>query len=109
MKPDNLKRTIRSHVESHYPIIFLVTFEEEVADRMIEDISDGRKILEWNMARGCVCFKTRAPLPTYPGQPEYRDLANTLDNWLEQELDGHFLVIRTLIWRCMTTLLPLPG
>lgn len=94
MKPDNLKRTIRSHVESHYPIIFLVTFEEEVADRMIEDISDGRKILEWNMARGCVCFKTRAPLPTYPGQPEYRDLANTLDNWLEQELDGHFLVIR---------------
>ena len=94
MKPDNLERTVRSHVESHYPIIFLVTFEEEDADRMIEKISDGRKILEWNMARGAVCFKTKAPLPTYPGQPEYRDLPDALNNWLDQELHGHFLVIK---------------
>ena len=35
MKPDDLEHAVRSHVESHYPIIFLVTFEEEDVDRMI--------------------------------------------------------------------------
>ena len=94
MKPDDLEHAVRSHVESHYPIIFLVTFEEEDVDRMIGNISEGRRIFEWNMARGCVDFKTKQPQTTYPGQPEYRELPDALNNWLDQELDGHFLVIK---------------
>ena len=46
------------------------------------------------MARGCVDFKTKQPQTTYPGQPEYRELPDALNNWLDQELDGHFLVIK---------------
>ena len=88
MKREDLQQIVRSHVESHYPIIQLVTFEEADADRMIRDISDGRKILEWNMARGCVCFDSKSPLT------HYLDLSNALDNWLDQELHHHFLVIK---------------
>ena len=88
MKLDDLERSVRSYVESHYPIIYLVTFEEEDADRLLGKISDGRKILEWNMARGCVCFDSKSPLTNY------LDLSNALDNWLDQDLDGHFLVIK---------------
>ena len=88
MTLDDLQRSVRSYVEAHYPVIHLVTFEEADADRMIGNISDGRKILEWNMARGCVRFDSKSPLTTY------LDLPEALDNWLDQELDGHFLVIK---------------
>ena len=88
MKREDLQQIVRSHVESHYPIIQLVTFEEADADRMIKSIADERKILEWNMARGCVCFDSKSPLT------HYLDLSNALDNWLDQELHHHFLVIK---------------
>ena len=82
---------MRSYVESHHPLLYLVIFEEEKGDVLIEDLADGgkRKIYEWNMARGCVCFKTKRPLVNY-----YMDLPGALDNWLDQELDGHFLIVR---------------
>ena len=84
----NLRENMRSHVESHYPILYLVTFEEEAGDSLINDLADGREIQEWNMARGCVRFDTKAPLTTY------MDLSAALENWLEQELNNHFLIIR---------------
>ena len=71
------------------PILYLVTFEEEKGDALIGELADGRKILEWNMARGCVRFDTKAPLT-----PTYMDLPAALENWLDQELDNHFLIIR---------------
>ena len=85
----NLRQSMRSCVESFYPILYLVTFEEEKGDALIRDLADGRKILEWNMARGCVRFDTKAPLT-----PTYVDLPAALENWLDQELDNHFLIIR---------------
>ena len=85
-----LQEKIRSYVLSHYPILYLVTFEEEKGDALIRDLADGRKILEWNMARGCVCFDTKAPLPL----PACRDLPAALENWLDQDLGNHFLIIR---------------
>ena len=84
----NFRQTLRSYVESHYPILYLVTFEEDKGDKLIHELADGRKILEWNMARGCVHFDTKAQLTTY------MDLPVALDNWLDQELDNHFLIIR---------------
>ena len=71
-----LKETIRSHVESHYPAIYLVTHEEKEADELIAALSEGRKITEWNMAQGLVDFKTKQPLSAYS------DLATALDNLL---------------------------
>ena len=85
-----LQQSIRSHVESHYPILYLVTSEEEKGDLLVEGLAgtDERRIYEWNMARGCVCFKTKRPLN------DYLDLPSALDNWLDQELDRHFLIVK---------------
>ena len=80
---------MRSHVESYYPILYLVTFEEETGDALIGDLADDRKVLEWNMARGFVHFDNKAPMA-----PDYKDLPAALDNWLDQELDNHFLIVR---------------
>ena len=86
---NNLQDTLREYVESHYPILYLVTFEEDKGDQLIRDIADGRKILEWNMARGHVHFDTKMQLA------DYKELPDALENWLEQEdLDNHILVIR---------------
>ena len=83
-----LLRSVRSCVESHYPILYLVTSEEAKGDELIRKLADGRKVQEWNMARGTVHFDTKAPLAAY------MDLPSALDNWLDQELDNHFLIVR---------------
>ena len=83
-----LLRRIRSCVESRYPILYLVTYEEAKGDKLIRELAEGRKVQEWNMARGTVGFDTKAPLTAY------MDLPSTLDNWLDQELDNHFLIVR---------------
>lgn len=80
--------SLRSYVESLYPILYLVTFEEMNGDQMILNLAEGRKVQEWNMARGMVHFDTKTPLISY------MDLSSALDNWLDQELDNHFLVIK---------------
>lgn len=83
-----IRHSMRSCIESHYPIIYLITFEEADSDRLVSALADGRKILEWNMARGLVNFDTKVPLM------EYMDLAPALENWLDQELNGHFLIVK---------------
>ena len=62
--------------------------EEDKGDGLIRALAYDRKKWEWNMARGWVCFDTKAPLTTYMNLPD------TLENWLDQELDSHFLIIR---------------
>lgn len=84
----NLTEELRSYVESRYPVLYLVTFEEENCDRIIRELRGDRRVLEWNMGHGCVRFDTKMPLA------EYMDLPAALDNWLDQELDQHFLLIR---------------
>lgn len=84
----NLRQSIRSCVESFYPILYLTTFEEEDSDRMIGRLADGRKILEWNLAHGMVRFDTKAPLASY------MDLPSALKNWLDQDLNGQFLIVK---------------
>ena len=88
----NLREKMHSCVESHYPILYLVTFEEDKGDSLIRALAgDDRKdkIQEWNMARGFVHFDNKARMP-----PDNKDLSAALDNWLDQELDNHFLIVR---------------
>ena len=82
----NQRENVRSHVQAHYPILYFETFEEKTADSLIEELAEGRKILEWNMARGQVHFHNKQPIGC-----NYTDLQTALDNWLDQPLDGHFL------------------
>ncbi|MDD5754811.1 MAG: AAA family ATPase, partial [Methylococcales bacterium] len=87
---ENLYKNIRAHIESHYPMLYLVTFEEQKADDLIRKLAkdDNRKIFEWNLARGVVNFEHKQPLINY------QDLANTLESWLNDELTNHFLIIK---------------
>jgi ATP-dependent 26S proteasome regulatory subunit len=87
---ENLYTDIRAHVESNYPLLYLVTFEEQNADDLIRHLAqdDNRKIFEWNLASGVVNFDHKQPLL------DYRDLAATLENWLSDDLTNHFLIIK---------------
>ncbi|GDX84584.1 hypothetical protein LBMAG43_06260 [Methylococcaceae bacterium] len=51
---ENLYNDIRAHIESHYPLLYLVTFEAQNADALIRRLAadDNRKIFEWNLAPG---------------------------------------------------------
>lgn len=92
MQTKNLIEQLRAHVESHYPLLYLVTFEEHDADKLIIDVmkatAEQRRIIEWNMARGQVKFDTKVAMTGYT------DLATALDIWLDMELDNHILVIK---------------
>lgn len=92
----NQRENMRSHVLAHYPILYFVTFEEKTADSLIRYLAEGRKILEWNMARGHVHFHTKLPIESVrmTTKSDDTDLSNALDNWLDQDLDGRFLVVR---------------
>ena len=86
----DLKESLYSYVESRHPIIYLVTLEEDKCDRLIRDLDTSRKILEWNMAYGHVYFDSKTRM--LPGK--YRKLSEALDNWLDQDLNNHFLIIK---------------
>ncbi|WP_298608573.1 AAA family ATPase [uncultured Thiothrix sp.] len=85
-----LEKELRSHIESHYPALYLVTHERHEADKLITNLSEGRKSIEWNMARGLVDFKTKRPLM------EWCDLATALENLLDQELNEHFIILHDI-------------
>lgn len=87
---ETLYTNLRAHIESHYPLLYLVTFEEKQADQLITRLAaeDSRKIIEWNLARGIVNFQHKQPLA------DYRDLASTLEDWLNEDLSNHFLIIK---------------
>ena len=88
---ESLVARLRHHVEALYPILYLVTQDEIHADRLICRLADGRKVLEWNLAYGCVDFDTKRPLVA---DGEYTDLGRALENWLDQELENHFLLVK---------------
>ncbi|BBP00330.1 AAA family ATPase [Sulfuriferula nivalis] len=81
---------IRSYVESRYPMLYLVTSEDAVADDIICALTEGRKITEWNMALGLVNFATKQPYM----EDEYKDLSAALLWMLEQDFEQQIIVIR---------------
>ncbi len=83
-----MEAAIRGYVESYCPIIYLSTYEEDDADRLVSSVSSGRKIIEWNMASGHVDFSTKRSLA------EYANLEAALETWLDMELSAHTLVVK---------------
>lgn len=81
---------MRSYTESHYPILYLVTREENHADELIRSLSVGRKIMEWNMARGLVDFDSKQAYASGTGT----DLAAALAHALDDERPEWVLVLR---------------
>ena len=58
----NLRQNMRSYVESHHPILYLITFEEASGDQLISNLAGDRKVQEWNLARGFVRFDNKIPV-----------------------------------------------
>ena len=88
MSSTQLTRTIRSYVESHYPMLYLVTPEDAEADAIIVALADTRKLVEWNMAQGLVDFASKQP---YSG---YQDLSDALVTMIEADYEQQIIVIR---------------
>lgn len=88
MLMNNLSILVRSYTESHYPVLYLVTHENEQADDLIQAVADGRKCIEWNMAQGLVSFDTKQPFT------DYLDLANALAWMREQDWTDPIFVIK---------------
>lgn len=89
MSFSQLTSTIRSYVESHYPVIYLVTHEDAEADTLIGALADKRKSIEWNMARGLVRFDSKQPY----ADTKYKDLSAALSHMLEQDYEQQIIVI----------------
>lgn len=91
---------LRKHVECLDPILHIVTIDETRFDRLVEEIlveeilvnRNRPATLEWNMARGHVRFDTKAPMQTLETSPV--SLSTAIDNWLDQDLDDRFLIIK---------------
>lgn len=59
---DSAKNLLTSYVDALYPIIYINHFDFEVIDETLKDISDGRKIVEFNNALGIVNAQNRSPM-----------------------------------------------
>ena len=53
---------LSSYIDALYPIIYINHFDFRVIDSLIKDISDGRKIFEYNNGLGLMNFENKSPL-----------------------------------------------
>ena len=51
-----------SYIDALYPIIYINHFDFKVIDEIITDITDNRKIVEYNNGLGIVDFKTKSTM-----------------------------------------------
>lgn len=81
---------IKSHIESHYPIIYLITQEDDRANHLIDSVleNDNRRKIEWNLGCGRVHYKTTNPIG------EYANFENTLATFIMEDLINHVIIIR---------------
>ena len=55
---------LRWYIDAGFPILYIQTFEEGKADRIITDAARKKGVFEWNGSDGLVDFKTKATLVT---------------------------------------------
>lgn len=54
------RNLLASYIDALYPIIYINHFDFKVIDEIISDISDDRKIIEYNNGLGIMNFKTKS-------------------------------------------------
>jgi AAA+ superfamily predicted ATPase len=57
-----LRSKLARYIDAGFPIIYLNTFEEDKIDSIIQEISSGKEIYEWNETNGYIDFETKAPM-----------------------------------------------
>ena len=87
----NITQKILPYIEALYPIIFLRTHEQAKADCIIKELSDSRKIVEWNGANGLVNFEHKQPLM------DDLSLVDTIAHYEDPErLEDVFIVLKNI-------------
>lgn len=63
----NLKNNLMQYRDAGYPIIFIESYEEDKADKIIGEIADSARVqvIEWNGAVGACDFRTKKQKGTH--------------------------------------------
>ncbi|RTL01638.1 MAG: AAA family ATPase [Proteobacteria bacterium] len=87
---NTLAQEIQAHINSHYPIIYLITQEEDQANLLIDQVlaGDERKKIEWNLGCGFVNYKSVNTINSWCS------FTDALENLLLQDLEQHVIIIR---------------
>ena len=62
MEDKILKSKLARYIDAGFPIIYMNTFEEDKVDELVDSVSAGKEIYEWNETNGYIDFETKAPM-----------------------------------------------
>ena len=92
MEGRSFKAKLARYIDAGFPIIYINTFEEEKVDSIIQEISLGKEIYEWNETNGYIDFETKAPMQ------EDCELETMLDQLKSVDLlDRKIIILKDII------------
>ncbi len=97
MSVNNVIAQLKSYVESHHPMIYIDTYEDATADKIIKGAATNRTIYEWNLAGGIVNFYTKVSydMGEEPGLASALEHFNiTLENITDKEEKEYLFVLK---------------
>lgn len=59
MENKTLKSKLARYIDAGFPIIYINTFEEDKVDNIINELSLGKEVYEWNETNGYIDFKNK--------------------------------------------------
>ena len=98
MEDRTFKAKLVRYIDACFPIIYINTFEEDIVDSLIPEISSGKEVYEWNETNGYIDFETKTPLQ--------EDC--TLERMLDQLKTPDLLDRKILIFKDITSYLDEP-
>ncbi len=76
-----MEEKLKQYIDAGFPILYIHTFEEEKADRLILAAARRKTVVEWNGANGPVEFQNKTSLVAYP----------SLESFLSEQASGNDL------------------
>lgn len=59
MEDKSLKSKLARYMDAGFPIIYINTYEEDKVDAIVQEISFGKEVYEWNETNGYIDFETK--------------------------------------------------
>lgn len=79
MENKTLKSKLVRYIDAGFPIIYINTFEEVKVDLIIQEISFGKEVYEWNGTNGYIDFETKTPMEEDCTLEQMLDQLKTVD------------------------------
>ncbi len=79
MENKTLKSKLVRYIDAGFPIIYINTFEEDKVDSIIQEISLGKEVYEWNGTNGYIDFETKTPMEEDCTLEQMLDQLKTVD------------------------------